>query len=125
MDYILDYIPSDFVPHVLSDVDRKMVMEARPNTRFRDFIGQGPQIGPAVGYSRCGEAGHREFRHISRAEDSFPHVGDRARHDTVGARIFRMHRRVVDRLPGSIPLDLGIPVEIAVTDSGDRTPEIV
>ena len=40
-------------------------------------------------------------------------------------RVFRMHRRRADRLPGGVPFGGRIVVEIAVANGSDRTPELV
>src|SRR3954453_13106118 len=36
-----------------------------------------------------------------------------------------MHRCVIDRLPGCIPLGVRVAIEVATPDRGERTPEIV
>ena len=43
----------------------------------------------------------------------------------MGAWIFGMHRRVVDRLPGCLAFGGGVAVDIAVADGRDRAPERV
>ena len=45
--------------------------------------------------------------------------------DAVRARVLRMHRRVVDWLPGRFTLGSRVTIYVAVADRSDRSPELI
>ena len=61
----------------------------------------------------------------ARAEHRLDHRGDGGAADAVCARIFGVHRRVVDRLPGGVEFGCRVVVDVAVADRRDRAPEVV
>src|SRR5215510_3826730 len=122
---ILHDMPSDLAPHVLTDTGREPIVEAGIDACQRHFIGIGPNIAPAVGDARRGRARHRDFRNVRASQHGFDDRCHGGAADAVGARIFRVHRRVVDRLPSRVELGRSIVVNVAIADRCDRSPKIV
>src|SRR3954465_13095014 len=102
--------------HVLTHAGREPAVETRGETSRGDLVRIGMQVRPAMGRAGCRRAGHRHFGNVGRAEHGFPWPGDRRAYDAVGAWIFGMHRRVVDRLPACLAFGGGVAVDIAVAD---------
>src|ERR1700730_12427527 len=100
-------------------------MKAGPDASIRDLFSKSRHVGPAVGHAGSGRAGHRDFGNVLASERRRNDTGDGAAQDAMRARIFRMHRRIVDRLPGRVTLCGWIIVNIAVANSGDWSPEVI
>src|SRR5215510_5333404 len=113
---ILHDMASDLAPHVLTDAGREPIVEAGIDACHRHFIGIGPDIGPAVRDARRRRACHRDLRNVRASQHGFDHRCHGGAADAMGTRIFRMHRRVVDRLPGRLKLGRGIVVNVAIAD---------
>src|SRR3981081_1195106 len=90
-------------------------MEAGPDAGVRNLIGKGRHVGPAVGHAGCRGAGHRNLGDICGSERRLDGTRDAAAEDAMRARIFRVHRRVVDRLPSRLTIGGRIAISIAVT----------
>src|SRR6478735_282573 len=82
-------------------------------------------IGPVAWLAWRGGAVRREGRGCRAHESRLEHRADRARHDAVRARVFRVHWRIDKGQPRRITLRRVIPVIITVADGGDRAPEII
>src|SRR6516162_10555535 len=100
-------------------------MEARPDPRVRNLFGKGPHFGPAVGYAGRRPAGHRNLGDICSSEHRLDDSRYGAAEDAMRARIFRVHRRVVDRLPGRLAIGARVAVNIAIANWRDWSPDVV
>src|SRR5947207_8029677 len=121
----LHNIPADVPPHVLPDAGREPIVEAGINARQGDLVRVRPNVGPAMRDAGRSRAGHADFRNVRTAQHALYDGRDGSAADAVGTWVLRMHRRIVDRLPGRIELGRRILVDVAVADRGDRTPEVV
>src|SRR6266850_5504910 len=122
---ILHHMPSDLATHILSDTGREPIVETGIDAGHRHFVGIGPNVAPAVGGAGRRRARHRDFRNIRTCQHRFNHRCEGRAADAVGTGIFRVHRRVVDRLPGRVKLGRGIVVIVAIADRRDRPPKVV
>src|SRR5712664_4825468 len=100
-------------------------METGPDPGIRDLFGKGRHVGPAVGHAGSGRASRRDFGNVLGSERCIDDTRDATAEDAMRARIFRVHRRVVDRLPSRLTLGGRVIVNIAVANSGDWPPEVV
>jgi hypothetical protein len=83
------------------------------------------QVGPAMRDTGRRRAGHRNLGDVRAAERRLDDSSDGGTEDAVRAGIFRVHRRIVDRLPCGIASRRRVAVDIAIADRGDRPPELV
>src|SRR6202171_6037316 len=77
-----------------------------------------------------GDAWRRRARHgdlsdIRGVEQGLDYSCQRGAADAVCTRVFRMHRRVVDRLPSSLKRDSRIAGQVAITNCSDGPPEVI
>src|SRR5262245_30223947 len=100
-------------------------MEAGPDAGVRYLLIIGTDVGPAMGDARRSRAGHTDLGNRCRTQRSLDGRRNGAANDAMRARIFWMHRRVVDWLPGRVAFGRRIFVDIAVADGGHWAPEIV
>src|SRR5262249_50061870 len=100
-------------------------MKTGPDAGLRDLVVVVANVRPSMRGAGRRRAGHADFRDIRRAELGLDGGGDGAADDAMGARIFGMHRRVVDRLPGCVAFGGGIVVLIAVAGRWGRAPGLV
>src|SRR5882672_5684851 len=100
-------------------------MEAGPDASVCNFFGIGRHVGPTVGYTRCRRAGRRDLGDVEGSERRLDDTRDAATQDAMRARVFRMHRRWRDRLPGCLTIGIRIAVDIPVANCRDRSPEVV
>lgn len=59
---------ADPTPHVLTDADRKPIVESGPDTRIGYFIGISANVCPLMRDAWCCWAGHGDFRNFGRAK---------------------------------------------------------
>jgi hypothetical protein len=97
-------------------------MKASPNAGVCHFIGKLRHIGPAMGDAGSCCAGDSDIRNVLASKSRLDDSGDSSAHDAMRARIFRMHRRIVERLPGCLTVSSRVVVDIAVANCGDRSP---
>src|SRR4029434_603266 len=116
---------ADWSAHVLTKNSREPIVETRKDASGSDLVRIGVEVGPAMGHPRCRRAGHGHFGNIGRPQHSFDGACNRRAYDAVSTWIFRMHRRVVDRLPGRLAFRGVVAVNIAVTNGSDWAPERV
>ena len=95
-------------------------METGPDSRIRNFLRKGRHAGPAVGDTRCRRAGRRGLGDVHGSERRLDDTRDGAAEDAMRARVFRVHRSVVDRLPGRLAIGGRVAVDIAVANCRDR-----
>src|SRR5262249_57392867 len=115
---------ADLQSHASADARREAIVEARPDTRVGDLLGKGFQVGPAVSHARRHRTGHGDLGDVRGPEHRLDHTRDAAAKDAMRTRIFRVHRRVVDRLPGRLAIGLRVVVDVAIANGGDRAPEV-
>src|SRR3981081_32185 len=95
----VDDVATDLAAHILAYANREPVVEAGPNAGVRYLLIIGPNVGPAMGDARRGRAGHADFGNLGGTQRGLDGRCNGTADDAVRARIFGMHRRVVDRLP--------------------------
>src|SRR4029077_18307826 len=100
-------------------------MEAGPDASIRNFIGKGRHVGKAVGHAGCCGARYRDLRNVLGSERRLNDARDGATEDAMRARVLRVHRRIVDRLPSRFAFRDVVAVNITITDGSDWAPEVV
>src|SRR5450631_2033585 len=100
-------------------------MEAGPDASICNLFGKGRHVGPTVGYAGCRRACQRDLGDVLASQHHLDDGCDAAALDAMRARVFRMHRRVGDRLPGCLTIGGRVAMDIAVANCGDRPPEVV
>src|SRR5260370_25415888 len=123
--HVFHNVFTDLKPHIGPDTSREAIVEAGPDASIRNLFGKGRHVGPAVGHAGRGGARHRDLGDVHGSERRLDDRRDGAAEDAMCARIFRMHRRVVDRLPGHLAICGRVAINIAVANRGDRSPEVV
>src|SRR5215471_231324 len=123
--YVFHNVFTDLEARIRADAGREAVMEAGPDTSIRNLIGKGRHVGKAMGHAGCSSACYRDLRNVLSSERRLNDARDGATKDAVCARVFGVHRRVIDRLPSRLAFRDVIAVNIAVTDGSDRSPEVV
>src|SRR5258708_12700247 len=68
---------------------------------------------------------HHDFRHVPAPQHRLGHHCHSGTGDAVRARIFRMHRRIVDRLPCRVELGGRVFIDIAVANRANPPPQIL
>jgi hypothetical protein len=122
---VLHNVFADLKPHIRPDVGREAVMEAGPDTSICNLFGKGRHVGPTVGYAGCHRAGYRDLGDVLGSERRLDDTRDGTAQDAVRARVFRVHRRVVDRLPSRLTVGGRVAIVIAVANCRDGPPEVV
>src|SRR6516165_9242467 len=100
-------------------------MEAGPDASICNFVGEGRHVGPTVSDTWCRRTCHRDLGNIVRTERGLNDSCNAAVYDAMGARVFRVQRRLGDRLPTWLAIRGRVTIDIAVTNCRDRPPEIV
>src|SRR6266478_8015266 len=100
-------------------------MEAGPNASIGNLFGKGRHIGPAVRYAGCRPAGNRNLGDVRGSECRRDDTRGGAAKNAMRTRIFRVHRRVVDRLPSRLKVSGWVAIDIAVANRCDRPPKVV
>src|SRR5262249_10790956 len=100
-------------------------MEAGPDASIRNLVGKGRHVGPTVGHAGCGGAGHRDLGDFRGSEHRLHDTRNGAAEDTMRARILRMHRRIINWLPGRLTVGSRVVVDITVANSSNRPPKVV
>src|SRR6266849_1157575 len=100
-------------------------MEAGPDASICNLFGKGCHVGPTVGDAGCRRACNRDLGDLSGPKNRLDDTRDAAALDAMRARVFRVHRRVGDRLPGCHNIRGRVAIDIAVTNCRDRPPEVV
>src|SRR5690348_11874288 len=121
----LDDVRTDLLSHLAAGYRREAVMEAGANAGVGDLIAENPKIGEVMRDSKREGARQCQFGELVAAEQRFDYRSNGRTQNAVSARIFRVHRCCVDRLPGGVALRGGITVDVAVTYCRNRTPELV
>ena len=101
---VLHHICTDFVAHLLADLGREAVVEAGPDARFGNFVGESSYVRPMVDNARRSRTLDRNIRNLRRAERRLHDAGEAGAFDAMRTWIFRMHGRDIDRLPTSVAL---------------------
>src|SRR5437870_3419851 len=100
-------------------------MEAGPDASICNLFGESRHVGPAVDYAGCRRASHCDFGDVHGSERRLDNTCDGAAKDAMRARVFRVHRRVVDRLPSSLTVSGRVAINIAIANCRDWPPEVV
>src|SRR5437763_4502128 len=100
-------------------------MEPAPDARIFNLFGKGCHIGPTAGNAGKRATVHRDLGDIYAPEHSLDDTRNRTALNAVGARVFRVHRRVEDRLPGCLTIGGWVAVDVAVANGRNRPPEVV
>src|SRR5712671_3368260 len=100
-------------------------MESAPDACICNLFCKGRHIGPTAGNAGKNGAVHSDLGNVHASEYRLDYTGDRTGLDTVGAWVFRVHRRGEDRLPGCLTIGGRVAVDIAVANGRDRPPEAV
>src|SRR5215471_3189884 len=100
-------------------------MEAGPDAGIGNLFGKGRHAGPTVGDASGCRAGERGLGDVHSSEHGLDDTRNAATLDAMRARIFRVHRRGGDRLPGCLTFGGWVAIDIAVADGRDRPPEVV
>src|SRR4051794_37397491 len=88
---------TDLAAHLLPDPAREPVMEAGIDAGHCDFVRVGADVAVAPRDAGGGRTGHRDLWYVSAAQHCFDHRRNSSAADAVCARIFGVHRRVIDR----------------------------
>ena len=83
-------------PHVF------MGLLSVPDASICNLFGKGGHVGPAARDTRCGRACHRDLWNFSGPKRRLDDTRDRTALDAMRTRVFRVHRRVRDWLPGRL-----------------------
>src|SRR4030095_3046611 len=100
-------------------------MEPGPDASVCNLLGKGRHVGPTMGNTRGRWACHRDLWNVIGTEHCLDDTCDAAAQDAVRTRVFRVRRRVGERLPRGLTLRGRVAVDIAVTDGRDGSPEVV
>src|SRR5437868_996104 len=100
-------------------------METGPDAGIGNLFGEGRHVGPTVSYAGCRRTGYRDLGDVGGPEHRLDGTRDGAALDTVRARVFRVHRRIGDRLPSCVTIGGRVAIDIAVANGRDRSPKIV
>src|SRR5271165_4715845 len=93
---------ADLEPHIRADAGRESVMEAGPDTSIGNLIGKCCHVGKAVGHARCSSARYCDLGNVLGSGRGLYDARDGAAEDAMRARVFRVHWRIVDRLPSCL-----------------------
>ena len=100
-------------------------MEAGPDTSIGNLIGKCCHVGKAVGHARCSSARYCDLGNVLGSGRGLYDARDGAAEDAMRARIFRVHWRIVGRLPSCLAFREVIAVNITIPDGSDWAPEVV
>src|SRR5215510_734477 len=100
-------------------------MKSGPDASIRNLVRKVRHVGPAVGHTGCGGAGHRDLGDFCGSEHRLDGARDGAAEDTMRARILRVHLRFIDWLPSRLTVGSRVVFEIAVANSSNRPPKVV
>src|SRR6476660_5243195 len=100
-------------------------MEAGPDAGVCNFLSKVRHVGPMMGYTRCRRACYCDLGNVIRPEHRPDYTCDAAAQNAVRTWVFRVHRRVGDRLPSGLAIRGWVAIDIAVTNCRDGPPEIV
>src|SRR4029077_1138158 len=81
--------------------------------------------GKAVGCAGCSSARYRDLGNVLRSERRLNDARDGAAEDAMRTRVFRVHWRIVDRLPSRLAVREVVAVNITITDGSDWAPEVI
>ena len=81
-------------------------MKAGPDASICNLLGEGHRAGPTMGYTGGCRACHCYLGNVVSSEHGFDDARDAAAQDAMGARVFRVRRRVAERLPSKLARDL-------------------
>src|SRR5262245_41739870 len=116
---------ADLLPHVGPDAGRETIMEAGPDASVCGLFGKGRHAGPTMGDAGSRWACCRDLGDVRGSKRGLDDAHNGSAQDAVRARIFRVHRRRRDRLTGCLTLCRRVAIDVAITNRGDRPPEIV
>src|ERR1700747_2009644 len=119
------HVLTNLEPHVRPATGRETVMEAAPDACISSLLSKRRDVGPAVRDTWGRRACHGDLRNLIGSERRLDDTGDGAALDAMRARVFRVHRRVGDRLPGCVTISGRIAIDIAIANGCDRSPKIV
>src|SRR5271168_876632 len=100
-------------------------MEPGPDASICNLFGKGRHVGPTVGYAGCRRASPRDLGDVHGSERRLDDPRDGAAGDAMRARVFRVHWRVVDRLPSRLTISGRVAINIAVANCSDWAPKVV
>ena len=100
-------------------------MEASPDAGICHLFGKHRHVRPTVGYARGRWTCYSNLRNLLCSESCPDDACDGAAEDAMRAWVFRVHRRVSDRLPSCITFGGRVGIDIAIANCRDRSPEIV
>src|SRR2546430_1268731 len=116
---------ADLQPHLCPDAGRETVMETGPDAGTCNLFRERRHAVPTVRNAGRRRTGQRDFGDVGGSEHDLDNARYGATLDAMCARIFRVHRRRGDRLPGWLAIGRWVAIEVAVTNSGDRPPETI
>src|SRR5262249_25221882 len=122
---VFDSVFTDLEPHLRPDPGREAVMEAGPDARICNLLGERRQVGPTVGNAWCGRARRRDLRNVLAPERRLDNACDAAAQDAMRARVFRVHRRVGNRPPSCLAIRGRVVIDIGIANCRHWPPEIV
>src|SRR5262249_8375893 len=122
---VFDNVVADLESHLRPDPGREAVMEAGPDARICNLLGECRQVGPTVGHAWCARACHRDLRNFFAPERRLDNACDAAAQDAMRARVFRVHGRVGNRLPSCLAIRGRVVIDIGIANCRHRPPEIV
>jgi hypothetical protein len=100
-------------------------MEAGPDASIGDLFSKGGHVGPAVDYAGRCWTGHGDLGDVCRSKHRVDDTSNGAAQDAMRARVLRVQRRVVERLPSGLTIGIRVAVNVAVANCRDWPPEIV
>src|ERR1700740_69037 len=98
-------------------------MEAGPDAGIGNLFGKGGHAGPTVRDAGSRRTGQRDLGDVHGSECGLDNTRDAAALDAMRTRIFRVHWRGGNRLPGCVTLGGWVAIDIAVADGRARPPE--
>ena len=105
---------TDLKSHIRAHTARKAVMEAGPDASVRYLICEGAKVAPTVDDSGCSRTGHRNLGYVGRAEHRLDDRDCGTTFNAMRARIFRVHRRVVHRLPSGVTISRRVVIDVPI-----------
>ncbi len=100
-------------------------MEAGPDARVCDLFGHGSHVGEMMDYTRQRRVGQGDLGEILGSENRLHDTGYGPALDTMRARVFRVHWRGADWLPGCVTISGRVAINVTVANGSDRSPEVV